>query len=302
MTRGTSLSVPDVQLREVLDRIDTMADEPHKEALRLGDTRDGAVYQTNVEIETALKVALITGRPILVVGPPGCGKSSLGPYVARNLGLDFLSYTVTEASEPADLLWSVDHVRRLNDAQQSSLKEDTAYVVPGVLWKAFDPSRHAAGDSDVGTVILIDELDKADATFANSLLVALGSLEFEVPPTNEVVKVAPGRLILTLFTSNGERSLPPAFLRRCVTLQVDFPAAQELVEIASRHWPSWMADEEFSTAVKTLAARLGRTDREVSRPVSTAEFLDLVQALRYFGSTDERWDMVEQLVLLRPHA
>lgn len=277
-----------------------MADEPHQEVVRLGDARDGAVYRTNLEIETALKVALITGRPVLVVGPPGCGKSSLGPYVARNLGFDFLSYTVTEASEPADLLWSVDHVRRLNDAQLSSLKEDTAYIVPGVLWKAFDPSRHAVDGSDTGTVILIDELDKADANFANSLLVALGSLEFEVRPTNEVVKVAPGRLILTLFTSNGERSLPPAFLRRCITLQVEYPSAQELVEIASRHWPSWMDDEEFSSAVKALANRLGRTDREVSRPVSTAEFLDLAQALRHFGPTDERWTMVEQLVLLRP--
>jgi MoxR-like ATPase len=289
----------DSGLRKVLDLVDTMVDEPHDNALRLGDTRDGAVYRTNLEIETALKVALITGRPILIVGPPGCGKSSLGRYVARNLGFEFLSYTVTEASEPADLLWSIDHVRRLNDAQVSDLKEMSAYMVHGVLWQAFDPSGHSAGASDAGTVILIDELDKADANFANSLLVALGSMEFEVPPVNKVVKAAADRLILTLFTSNGERTLPPAFLRRCITIQVDYPSTSELVEISSRHWPSWMNDEQFSQAVKKLASRLGKTDREVSQPVSTAEFLDLVQALRYFESTDERWDMVEQLVLLR---
>ena len=294
------MGVTDSRLREFLDRIGKMVDAAHEEVLRLGDTRDGAVYRTTMEIETALKVALITGRPILVVGPPGCGKSSLGPYVARNLGFDFLSYTVTEASEPADLLWSIDHVRRLNDAQRSGLKEDAEYVKPGILWKAFDPARHRAGSSDAGTAILIDELDKADASFANSLLVALGSMQFEVSPTNELVKAAPDRLILTLFTSNGERALPPAFLRRCITLQVDYPSAPELVEIACRHWPRWMSDEQFSAAVKTLATQLGRKDRELSQPVSTAEFLDLVQALRYFPSTDERWEMVEQLILLRP--
>jgi MoxR-like ATPase len=293
------LSKPDPRLNEFLDQIDKMVDAPHDEGLRLGDTRDGAVYRTNLAIETALKVALITARPIILVGPPGCGKSSLGRYVARNLGFDFLSYTVTEASEPADLLWSIDHVRRLNDAQASRLEEDASYVVPGILWRAFEPSRNSGGASGTGTVILVDELDKADANLANSLLVALGSLEFEVPPTRDVVRAAPDRLILTIFTSNGERTLPPAFLRRCITLQVDYPSASELVEIASRHWPTWMEDEQFSSAVATLAGRLCRNEGELSQPVSTAEFLDLVQALSYFESTDERWEMVEQLVLLR---
>jgi MoxR-like ATPase len=292
--------VPDSRLREFLDLIKQMADAPHDEVVRLADTRDGAVYRTNPTIETALQVALITSRPIIVVGPPGCGKSSLGRYVARNLGFDFLSYTVTDASEPADLLWSVDHVRRLNDAQLSRLREDASYVVPGVLWQAFDPSRRTAGASDAGTVILIDELDKADANFANSLLVALGSLEFEVPVTNEIVKATSDYLILTLLTSNGERTLPPAFLRRCITLQVDYPSTAELIEIATRHWPNWMADEEFSSAVKALAARLGRNEDELSQAVSTAEFLDIVQALCYFKPTDKRWDMVEKLILLRP--
>jgi MoxR-like ATPase len=293
------LSTVDERVSEFLTRINDMRDAPHAEAPRLGDTRDGAVYLPNREIETALKVALITGRPILVSGPPGCGKSSLGRYVARNLDFNFLSYTVTDSSEPTDLLWNIDHVRRLNDAQAQALKNEAdAYIVPGILWRAFDPSRNPH-PAKAGTLILIDELDKAEANFANSLLVALGSLEFEVPPIDRVIRVDPDRLIMTIFTSNGERSPPPAFLRRCIALSVDYPTTDELVKIADRHWPTWLKDPEFRRKVEALAARLGRGDRDLSQPVSTAEFLDLVQALRYFDPTGDQWELVENLVLLR---
>lgn len=288
------------KLNELLDLVDLMKDGDPIDEVRIGDSTDGTFYHYNDRTKLALKVALITARPLLLVGPPGCGKSSLAPYVARNLRLKLFRYVVTETAEPSDLLWRVDYIRRLSDAQLQILKSFDFYVEPGTLWKAFVfPGEREPGDSRLGSLILIDEIDKASAGFANSLLVALGSLQFDVPPLGHTIRALKDAFILIMMTSNEERELPPAFTRRCVTLRLRYPTAEELVAITQDRWPTWMESATFRDSVRTLAARLARGDTNAPK-VSTAEFLDLVEVLKanHISPESEDWHTVEGLVLL----
>ncbi|MCP4307819.1 MAG: AAA domain-containing protein [bacterium] len=265
------------------------------------DIRDGLVYRLTDELLIGTKVALITGRPLLIKGPAGCGKSSYAAFLARNLQFELHQYTVTEASDPAHLLWEIDHVRRLKDAQTDDLDEDFEhYFDHGVLWQAFEP-RPSDEAVREGAVVLLDEIDKADASFANSLLVPIGSREFDVPLPRQRVCIGEGRMVLVIITSNGERDLPPAFIRRCVAVSVSYPTAQDLTDIVSRRWPAWVAEETFRESVGQLAKSITKEGR--AGAVSTAEFLDLVQVLRQGDITPDSptWSVVEQVVLAREH-
>ena len=225
------------RLKTLLAKIPDMDNDPPDIDVRTADARDGKYYNINRKTEVALQVALITGRPLLIVGPPGCGKSSLMPFVAKNLDLAPHTYTVTETSEASDLLWNIDHLERLNDSNKGLDKanEIRNYVQPGVLWRAFRPDVQSSLREDYdsttstdepreGAVVLIDEIDKADSGFANSLLVAIGSLQIDVPASfmedDNVVKADEGTIVLVIITSNDERELPPALVRRCITLDV----------------------------------------------------------------------------------
>lgn len=292
----------EAKIEELLARIDSMEDGVPVERVRLTDKRDGLVYRHDERTRTALKVALITGRPLLLVGPPGCGKSSLAPYVARNLGFSFFTYTVTETAEVSDLHWRVDYLRRFNDAQlgrDASNIED--YIDRGVLWRAFEPPE--SGSEVSGTVVLIDEIDKADAGFSNSLLVSIGSQQFDVPPLeNRTISASADTIVLVIMTSNQERALPPALLRRCVVLSVEYPSAEHLIEVARRMWPGWMADPSLEASVSKLAHTL--VPDEITPDallVSTAEFVDLVQVLKQTGIEPSAplWKEIESLVLLQ---
>jgi MoxR-like ATPase len=294
------------RVQGMIELVDNMTDVQSDDDIRVGDARDGAYYHHDERTRTALKVALITGRPLLLVGPSGCGKSSLAPYVARNLNLRLETYTVIEGAEPSDLLWRIDYLRRLNDAAASKAQDLDHYVERGVLWRAFEPEVHALpADDDVsarGTLVLIDEIDKADPGFANSLLVALGSLRFEVPPLRKTIQASPDAIIVVLLTSNKERALPPALMRRCVVLSVDFPSEKQLTTIARQRWSEWMGDARFSDAVSRLAKTLVERSQNDNAPhVSTAEFLDLVQVLRMWRVQPEDliWSTIEGLVLLQ---
>lgn len=273
-----------------------------------GDQRTGAVYLYPEQAELAVNVALAAGRPLLVRGPSGCGKSSLAPSVARIMGFRFLDQVITSRTQAQDLLWQVDHLQRLRDAQARELRPIGDYVRPGVLWWALDPAgareragahphQPRAGDpgDEARAVVLLDEIDKADPDVPNNLLVTLGSLQFTVEDTGEVVRARLDRAPVVILTTNDERELPQAFLRRCVTLVLEAPSAARMAEVGALHFPGADPGELLEIAKLVWANRRGEV------PVSTAEYLDTVRACRQLqvkpGS--EAWGRLLEITLSR---
>jgi MoxR-like ATPase len=278
--------------------------------------RDGVPEQIHVFDEAsvlAVNAALAARRPLLVRGEPGCGKTQLARAAAVKMGRVFVSHVVDSHTEPRDLLWTFDAVARLAEAQvQGALRagatpaeadalrqrlEVANYVVPGALWWAFawdDATKQAkrAGRSapvqpegakpEVGAVVLIDEIDKAESDVPNGLLEALGEGQFTPEGRSEPVK-AQGLPPLIVITTNEERGLPDAFLRRCLVLQLALPQRRDelmrfLVARGRAHFPQ--ADESLLESAAGMLAE----DREAARkqdqpPPGQAEYLDLVRAV-----------------------
>lgn len=302
------------------------ADAVEDEAVRAGDRRDGLVYVYNDKIELAVNVALATGRPMLVRGPSGCGKSSLARNVALRMKWRYYEQVITSRTQARDLLWTFDSVRRLSDATTPELKtgRPADYVEPSALWWAFDPAsakrrglpeggtpRETARDPGVGpegagAVVLLDEIDKADPDVPNNLLVPLGSFQFDVKET-DAPPVILSRPLLLFITTNDERVLPTAFMRRCVVLELDPPKEPLLVSIANEHYGEdkrgiylQIAEKVVKTAAEGKSAS-GKTASGQPAP-STAEYLDTVRAFIDLGlepSLEEAWKLVSEATLLK---
>nr|WP_315232124.1 MoxR family ATPase [uncultured Albidiferax sp.] len=264
----------------------------------IGDRSSHSAYVFGEEITLAVNVGLATGRPLLVRGTSGAGKTSLARALAPLLDCDFYETVVTGRTQAQDMLWTVDLLRRLQDAQLNRLSDDWAqYVLPGPLWWAFDPTGArqqqqktqvanrrpglaGTGGSSRRSLLLIDEIDKADPDVPNSLLRPLGDLAFEVLETGESVKArTPAPFII--ITTNEERDLPPAFLRRCVELIMPSFDRAKLLAIGQAHFPGIGAGLAESVADLVLeSAALG--DRRDANP---AEYLDLLRACQDLAIT-----------------
>lgn len=274
----------------------------------IADRADPGVYVFAERIILAVNVALATGRPILVRGATGSGKSTLAPAVAARLGWSYASAVMTSRTSARDLLWQVDQVRRLQDAQLGRLSQDESrYLTPGPLFWAFQPElarslmERTSRASQIpigvwngapGTVVLIDEIDKADPDVPNNLLEALGSLSFTIADLS--LTVAATKAPLTFVTTNEERDLPPAFIRRCIALHIETPTRERLIDVGKAHFP------DLSMALLASVAKLTatRTKEDGAQP-STAEYLDTVRACRDLGiSPDmESFDQLASMTL-----
>lgn len=281
-----------------------------------GDQRSRPVYVYTDEITLAVNVGLATRRPLLVRGPSGTGKSSLARNVADCLGWRYYETVITSRTQARDLLWEVDLLRRLHDAQRGrgKISEDyTPYLVPGVLWWAFDPTsarwrggvvkRRVRPVNDPSAevdhpraVVLLDEIDKADPDVPNNLLVPLGSLQFQVEETGVVVGTDESTAPLVFITTNDERELPAAFLRRCVEVKLDYPDPARLVDIAREHLPTVKKKDLNRLAKALLGPGYDRGENTIG--LSPAEFVDTVRAWQELEAKEaETWEALTEITV-----
>ncbi|MBX3647575.1 MAG: MoxR family ATPase [Rhodocyclaceae bacterium] len=189
-------------------------------------------YVATPDLMLAVNAAITLQRPLLVKGEPGTGKTMLAETVAAALGLPLLQWHIKSTTKAQQGLYEYDAVSRLRDSQlggeHGSRVHDIAnYIVKGVLWQAFS--------AETPTVILIDEVDKADIEFPNDLLRELDRMEFYVYETRELVKARHRPIVF--ITSNNEKELPDAFLRRCFFHYIKFPDKETMQSIIDVHYP-----------------------------------------------------------------
>jgi MoxR-like ATPase len=225
-------------------------------------------YVATDDLMMAVNASIALSRPLLIKGEPGTGKTQLALEIARSLGRPLLEWHIKSTSKAQQGLYEYDAVSRLRDSQlgDAKVKDISNYIVKGKLWEAFD--------ADVQPVLLIDEIDKADIEFPNDLLRELDRMEFYVYETRELIK-ARHRPIM-LITSNNEKELPDAFLRRCFFHYIRFPDAETMTKIVAVHYPK-LKQELLSEALAAFF-RLRETPALRKKP-STSELLDWIKLL-----------------------
>ena len=233
-------------------------------------------YVAPEELIVAVNAAVTLERPLLVKGEPGTGKTELARQVAAALGLDLIEWTVKSTTRAQQGLYEYDAVSRLRDSQLGDprVSDVRNYLRKGKLWQAFE--------AETRTVLLIDEIDKADLEFPNDLLQELDRMEFHVYETGETIRARHRPVVI--ITSNNEKELPDAFLRRCFFHYIRFPDAETLRAIVRVHFPD-LEDRLLSAA---LARFLDLRDTPgLKKKPSTSEMLDWLRLLVAAGLSAE---------------
>ena len=225
-------------------------------------------YIATPDLEMAVNASVTLGRPLLIKGEPGTGKTQLALEVARSLDRPIFEWHVKSTSRAQQGLYEYDAVSRLRDSQlgDARVADIRNYIVRGKLWEAFE--------SEVQPVLLIDEIDKADIEFPNDLLRELDRMEFYVHETRELVRARHRPIII--ITSNNEKELPDAFLRRCFFDYIRFPDQETMTKIVEVHYPNLKRE--------LLAEALGafykvRETPGLKKKPSTSELLDWIKLL-----------------------
>jgi len=225
-------------------------------------------YVANDDLMVAVNAAIALERPLLVKGEPGTGKTELARQVAAALGLDILEWHIKSTTKAQQGLYEYDAVSRLRDSQlgDERVNDVASYIRRGKLWEAFDaPAR---------TVLLIDEIDKADIEFPNDLLQELDRMEFHVYETGQTVRARQRPIVI--ITSNNEKDLPDAFLRRCFFHYIRFPDMETLKRIVAVHHPG-IKDRLLTTALTQFYEI--RDQAGLKKKPSTSEVLDWLKLL-----------------------
>ncbi|SDH85193.1 AAA family ATPase [Roseospirillum parvum] len=232
-----------------------------------------ATYIATEDLKVAVNAAVTLSRPLLVKGEPGTGKTVLAREVADSLGLDLISWHIKSTTKAQHGLYEYDAVSRLRDSQlgEPGVKEIGNYIRPGRLWDAFT---HVSGSGKAGCVLLIDEIDKADIEFPNDLLLELDRMEFHVHETGQTVRAETRPVVI--ITSNNEKELPDAFLRRCFFHYIRFPDVETMRAIIEVHHPG-VKDDLLAEALG-LFYGLREVPGLKKRP-STSELLDWIRLL-----------------------
>jgi MoxR-like ATPase len=225
-------------------------------------------YVATPDLMMAVNAAVTLTRPLLIKGEPGTGKTQLAEEIARALDRPLYEWHVKSTSKAQHGLYEYDAVSRLRDSQLGDEKvhDIRNYIVRGRLWEAFD--------SEVQPVLLIDEIDKADIEFPNDLLRELDRMEFYVHETRELIKAVHRPIIL--ITSNNEKELPDAFLRRCFFHYIRFPDAATMEKIVRVHYPG-LKQELLAEALGTFFSV--RETPGLKKKPSTSELLDWIKLL-----------------------
>lgn len=187
-------------------------------------------YVATDELQMAVNAAIQLQRPLLIKGEPGTGKTTLAEQIAQSLDLPLIQWHIKSTTKAQQGLYEYDAVSRLRDSQlgEEKVHDISNYIIPGKIWQAFT--------SEQQCVLLIDEIDKADIEFPNDLLLELDKMEFYVYETKELIKARIRPIIL--ITSNNEKELPDAFLRRCFFHYIEFPDTLTMEKIVAVHYPN----------------------------------------------------------------
>lgn len=234
-------------------------------------------YIASPDLMDSVNVAISLSRPLLVKGEPGTGKTLLAHSVAENLKKEMIVWNIKSTTKARDGLYVYDTVQRLNDARfgEGDVSDIKKYIKLGKLGRAFT--------SDEQVVLLIDEIDKADLEFPNDLLNEMDVMTFHIPETDETITAKHRPIVI--ITSNAEKELPDAFLRRCVFHYIEFPDEPLMIDIIRVHYPD--IEEELMAAVLKKFYWIRTLDSLRKKP-STSELVDWVRALIVGGISPER--------------
>ena len=225
-------------------------------------------YVATNDLKMAVNAAITLERPLLIKGEPGTGKTVLAHEIAKGLGAPLIEWNVKSTTKAQQGLYEYDAVARLRDSQlgDDRVHDIKNYINKGKVWEAFD--------SDVRPILLIDEIDKADIEFPNDLLHELDKMSFSVYETGETISAK--RRPIIIITSNNEKDLPDAFLRRCFFHYIQFPDEETMADIVTVHFPD-LKQRMLSAALKRFFEV--RAMPGLKKKPSTSELLDWLKLL-----------------------
>ena len=229
-------------------------------------------YVVTKELMNAVNVSIALQKPLLIKGEPGTGKTMLAESISKALDMDLIIWGIKSTTKAQEGLYVYDTVQRLYDSQfgEGNVSDIKQYIKLGKLGEAFT--------SDKQVVLLIDEIDKADLEFPNDLLWELDKMEFYINETKETIKTKHRPIVI--ITSNAEKELPDAFLRRCIFHYIEFPDAEKMEEIINVHFGN--IDQKLCQKALEAFYEIRKMD-EIQKKPSTSELLDWIQALMISG-------------------